>query len=48
MAGVGDLSAVVPIAYSQHSRNPLIAVVGELVDDNDSHYCSDFWIVREL
>ena len=40
MAGVGALSAVVAIAYSQDNRNPLTTGVGELVDENDYHSCN--------
>jgi hypothetical protein len=48
MAVVGDLFVVVAIAYSQYSRNPLIAVVGGLLGENDSHSCYCCIIVRRL
>ena len=40
MPVVGDLSCCVPIAYSEYSRNLLIAGVGELLDENDYHSCN--------
>jgi hypothetical protein len=45
--GVGDLLGMA-IAYCQYSRNLSTMGVGELLDENPSHPCSGFGIVREL
>jgi hypothetical protein len=47
IAGVGDLGKLA-IAYLSCRRNRLIAGVGDLLDENHSHHCSGFGIVRGL